>query len=172
MFEDRLIIIDGYNLILRSPHLKPGKDRTLAEARDKLVNLLSWTIGSGKARFLVIFDGADGPHHSERSGNVEVRYSRPPQKADDLIRAVIEELYGKVERLTVVTSDIEIARHARALGADVSLSDLFLASALGPQSSQESEKPTTLSKKELDEWAEIFTRRRGNGAADDDEDLE
>jgi len=31
---DRLIIVDGYNLILRTPQLKPGPDRTLREARD------------------------------------------------------------------------------------------------------------------------------------------
>ena len=167
MALERLIIIDGYNLILRSPHLRPGKDRTLEEARDKLVNLLSWAVGGDRARFLVIFDGADGPPSTARSGNVEVRFSRPPQKADDLIRAVIEEMYPKVERLTVVTSDIEVARHARAMGAEVSLSDLFLASTLGPHSAEAPEKPTTLSKKEIEEWGEIFRRR---GSRDENED--
>ena len=53
MSETRLILVDGYNLILRSPSLKPGPDRTLREARDKLVNLLAWAVGGGDARFLV-----------------------------------------------------------------------------------------------------------------------
>ena len=172
MAEERLIIIDGYNLILRNDHLRPGKERTLQQAREKLVNLLSWTVGGDRAKYLIIFDGADGPSRNERSGNVEVRFSRPPQKADDLIRDVIEEKYGQVERLTVVTSDLEVARHARALGADISLSDLFMASALGPRSGQSGqaknpEKPTTLSKKEIEEWGEIFRNRRA--ASDDDE---
>ena len=60
----------------------------------------------------------------------------------------------------MVTSDIEVARHARAMGADVALADLFVASALGPAGSGPEEKPTTLSKKELEEWVEIFRSRK------------
>ena len=41
MAQDRLIIVDGYNLILRSSALKPGEGRTLRESREKLVNLAS-----------------------------------------------------------------------------------------------------------------------------------
>src|SRR5436190_6018047 len=164
MSEDRLILVDGYNLILRSPTLKPGPGRTLRESREKLVNLLSWTVGSGDARFLVVFDGAEARGEDETSGRVEVRFSRPPQKADDLIRTLVEDRVERVDRLTVVTSDLEVARHARAMGAEVSLADLFMASVLGPvggrPAAEAPEKPTTLSRKELEEWAELFKGRR------------
>lgn len=156
---EHLIVVDGYNLILRSHDLKPGPERTLAAARAKLVNLLSWAVG-GDARFVVVFDGAEDVHGEETgSARVQVRYARPPRKADDLIRSLVEEQMNRVERLTVVTSDLEVARHARAMGASVSLSDLFLASVLGPKRSvEEGEKPSSLSKKELEEWAEMFRR--------------
>jgi predicted RNA-binding protein with PIN domain len=168
MALEHLIIVDGYNLVLRSPELKPGPGRTLRESREKLVNLLSWAIG-GEASFLVVFDGADGPPPELGSGRVEVRFSRPPQKADDVIRALVEERIEKVERLTVVTSDLEVARHARAMGADISLADLFMGSVLAPRSADETpEKPATVSKKELEQWAELFRTRRPP-AADDDE---
>ena len=157
---ERLIVVDGYNLILRSAALKPREGRTLRDAREKLVNLLSWAVGGSDARFLVVFDGAEGVERNEPQGRVAVMYARPPRKADDLIRAVVEEQIDKVERLTVVTSDLEVARHARAMGADVSLSDLFMASVLGSASSEEPEKPVAFSKKEVEAWAEIFTRRR------------
>lgn len=171
MSEQRLIVIDAYNLIMRSPDLRPGPGRTLEEAREKLVNLLSWAIGSGEARFIVVFDGAGHAGGDERRGRVEVRFSRPPQKADDLIRHLVEDQVERVDRLTVVTADLEVARHARATGADVALSDLFLASALGPRSADEPEKPASLSRKELEEWVEIFrTRRSGDGASGDGED--
>jgi predicted RNA-binding protein with PIN domain len=163
---DRLILIDGYNLILRTASLRPGKDRTLAEARDKLLNLLSWAFGPGDARFLVVFDGAEGMGPDERQDRVEVCFSRPPKKADDLIRELVEDQIERVERLTVVTSDIEIARHARAMGADIALADLFLASVLGPGASEPGEKPETLTKKEIEEWAEIFRRKRSPPAGD------
>jgi len=169
--DARLIIVDGYNLILRSPRLKPGPERTLREARDKLVNLLAWMMGGNDARFIVVFDGAELGGRDEPSGRVQVVYSRPPEKADDVIRRLVEKRVGGEEHLTVVTADIEVARHARAMGADVSLADLFLASALGGAGSGEAgdrddEKPTSLSKQELKEWAEIFTRRsRTSGGA-------
>jgi len=159
--EQRLVIVDGYNLILRSARLKPGPGRTLRESRDKLVNLLSWMMGANETRFLVVFDGADYAGHDEPAGRVQVVYSRPPEKADDVIRRIVEKRVGGDEQITVVTADIEVARHARAQGADVSLADLFLASALGDggSESEETEKPTSLSKQELKDWAEIFTRR-------------
>jgi predicted RNA-binding protein with PIN domain len=157
---DRLIVIDGYNLIHRTPNLKPGPGQTLRASREKLVNLLQWAIGAGEARFLVVFDGAEEGGREGPEGRVDVRYSRPPEKADDLIRRIVEDQVDRVDRLTVVTADLEVARHARAMGADVALSDLFLASAIGPAGSTETpEKPATMSRKELEEWAALFRSR-------------
>jgi predicted RNA-binding protein with PIN domain len=179
--ESRLIIVDGYNIILRSPRLKPGAGRTLRESREKLVSLLSWMMGGNDARFVVVFDGAELPGRDEPAGRVQVMYSRPPDKADDVIRRLVEKKVGGDEHITVVTSDIEVARHARAMGADVSIADLFLASALGGAGAPaeggsseevegaEPEKPTTLSKKEIKEWAELFSRRERAAAEPDDE---
>jgi predicted RNA-binding protein with PIN domain len=157
---DRLIIVDGYNLIHRSAALRPGPERTLRQSREKLVNLLSWAMGSGDATFIVVFDGAGGGVSAERQGRVEVRYSRPPKSADQVIRELVEERMKRIERITVVTADLEVARHARAMGADVSLSDLFLASVMGPVSPENPEKQVTLSKREIEEWAEIFRHGR------------
>jgi hypothetical protein len=87
-----------------------------------------------------------------------VRFSRPPEKADDVIRRLVER---EVEhrRVTVVTADLEVARHARAMGADISIADLFLASALGPGEAETPEKPVSLTKREIEEWAEMFKHR-------------
>jgi predicted RNA-binding protein with PIN domain len=166
----RLVIVDGYNLILRSSRLKPGPNRTLRESRDKLVNLLSWMMGANDVRYLVVFDGARAAGRDETSGRVQVTYSRPPDKADDVIRHLVEKKVGGDEAITVVTSDLEVARHARAMGADISLADLFLAAALGDAGragdeapdggSDAPEKPVSLSKKEIEEWAELFRQRR------------
>jgi predicted RNA-binding protein with PIN domain len=168
--DERLVIVDGYNLIHRSAALRLGADRTLRQAREKLVNLLSWAVGSGDAKFLVVFDGAQGVSSDERQGRVEVRFSRPPKSADDVIRELVEERMKRIERVTVVTADLEVARHARAMGADVSLSDLFLASVMGPASPENPEKPVTLSKKEIEEWAEIFRHGRVSDAAPPEEE--
>lgn len=167
--SDHLIIVDGYNIILRSPQLRPGPDRTLREARDKLVNMLSWTMGSGDARFIVVFDGAEVQGQNESEGRVEVRYSRPPRKADDDIRDLVEDRVDRVDHVTVVTADLEVARHARAMGAAVALADLFLASTLGAAAGEAPEKPATLTKKEIEEWAELFRRGPGKAPGEGDE---
>lgn len=164
--SERVIILDGYNIVHRSPQLKPGPGRTLREAREKLVNLLSWMMGGEAARFLVVWDGADGGGRDGASGRIEERFSRPPEKADDLIRRLVEQEVERVDRVTVVTADLEVARHARAMGADVSISDLFLASALGAGAgaeeggSAEPEKPASLSKAEVEAWAKLFKEQR------------
>jgi predicted RNA-binding protein with PIN domain len=169
MSERRQIVVDGYNLILRSPVLKPGPDRTLREAREKLVNLLSWAVGTGDAHFIVVFDGGDTRGEDESGGRVEVRFSRPPRKADDDIRSLVEELVDRDERVTVVTSDLEVARHARAMGADIALGDLFLSSVVTPREDEAPEKPgAALSRKELEEWAALF--RDGRSQPDEDAD--
>jgi predicted RNA-binding protein with PIN domain len=169
VMQPRLVIVDGYNLILRSPRLQPGPNRTLRESRDKLVNLLSWMMGANDVRYLVVFDGAEAGGRDEASGRVQVTYSRPPDKADDVIRHLVEKKVGGDEAITVVTSDLEVARHARAMGADISLGDLFLAAAVGDAGraaaapdggADASEKPVSLSKKEIEEWAELFRQRR------------
>jgi predicted RNA-binding protein with PIN domain len=160
------VVVDGYNLILRTPALRPGEGRTLRQSRNKLLSLLAWAVDPG-AHFIVVFDGAEVRGRDARQGRVEVRYSKPPEKADDLIRSLVADRIERTDGLTVVTSDLEVARHARALGADVSLADLFVASLLGPGTGSEAEKPSTLSKKEIEEWAEIF-RRRGTPSPGED----
>lgn len=165
---ERLIIVDGYNVILRSPQLRPGKGRDLREARDKLVNMLSWVVGGEDAHFIVVFDGVHQAGPPEQSTRVDVRFSRPPATADDLIGELVEDRVERQERVTVVTADLEVARHARALGADIVLSDLFLASVLGTSApaGDGGEKPPPLSKREVEEWAEVFRSRAKN--QDDD----
>ncbi len=159
---ERTIIIDGYNVILRTPHLRPGDGRTLRESRQKLLNLLAWVLGGGPTRTIVVFDGAEAGGRDEKDGRIEVRYSRPPEKADDVIRRLVEQLAGGYEEVTVVTADLEVARHARAMGATIALADLFLASALGGAKDAESapEKPASLSRAELEEWAKLFRAPR------------
>src|SRR5437870_13753250 len=87
----RLIVIDGYNLIHRTPALRPTPDRTLEQAREKLLNLLAWAFGPGDARFIVVFDGAEGGSRDQHSDRVEVRFSRASETADAVIRRLIEE---------------------------------------------------------------------------------
>ena len=180
----RTVVIDGYNLILRSPAFRPDDRRDMAMARDKLTNLLSWAVGRGDIDFVVVFDGAEaglGPARSERSGRVWVRFSEPPQSADDVIKETVEELTSSGREVTVVTSDLEVAQHARTHGATVALSDLFAAS-LFPERVEEDvarqravasagesgDKPLGFSKKDMKEWLRVFSEQKKQ---EEDEDF-
>lgn len=176
----RIVIVDGYNLILRTPRLQPGDGRTLRESREKLVNLLSWALGGDQVKFIVVFDGTRESGQAETSARVEVMFSKPPHSADDVIRDLVEEHTDDDRPVTVVTADLEVARHARAMGADIAIADLFLASTLGPGASSSGEptgdakpeKPSTISKKELEEWARIFRTRPDEDDEEEDDDGE
>ncbi len=175
---ERTVVIDGYNLILRSPAFRPDDRRDLAMAREKLVNLLSWAIGRGEVEFVVVFAGAEtafGPRRTVRSGRVTVRFSKPPQSADGLIRELVEDYAERRQPITVVTSDLEVAAHARACGATIVLSDLFAASLFPERVAEEvarhkgasraaegegAEKPLGFSKKEMEEWLRLFAKQR------------
>lgn len=135
----RTIILDGYNVILRSPAFRPDERRDLEAARAKLENLLSWAVGAqGEARFILVFDGADpagrpkrrttGVRDGKGAGRLDVRFSTPPQKADDLIRTLVDAGAEDEDVMTVVTSDLELARTVQAKGATIVFSDLFAAS--------------------------------------------
>jgi predicted RNA-binding protein with PIN domain len=128
----RTIILDGYNVIHRSPAFTPEERKNLAGARTKLENLLSWAVGSsGDADFVLVFDGANVGAAERRNagsgGRVEVRFSKPPQSADDVIKALVDEWADK-RPVTVVTSDLDVAQYAHKHDATVVLSDLFGAS--------------------------------------------
>ena len=189
----KTILLDGYNVILRSPAFRPDERRDLAMARDKLVNLLSWALGgTGTVEFIVVFDGADvapGQRKTVKSGGstkVTVHFSKPPEKADDLIRTLVEEIAPRND-LTVVTSDLEVARHARGEGATIVLSALVAASLFkeraeeqlneavergrklhgkkktGSPTSEGSDaekKQEGVSKKNADQWLKLFSEQQ------------
>lgn len=196
----RTILLDAYNVILRSPAFRPDEHRDLAAARTRLINLLSWAVGAGSVEFVLVFDGAALPAavRAEASGSsrVQVRFSRPPAKADDLIRSLVEEWAGVRAGLTVVTSDLEVANHARACGASVVLSDVFAASLFaerteerlrdlargggrgpaGPRTgsptaegSDAEAKPAAMSKREREEWMQLFQDQQREAGFDDDD---
>ncbi len=120
-------LIDGYNVIRRDPELAGLDQRNLADGREGLLRLLARVARDSGDEFVVVFDGARGAHSPVPAARVRVVFSRPPEKADDvLVRLARAEGDGA----TVVTSDRTVQdasrrAHAAAVGADE-----FLAHAL------------------------------------------
>lgn len=153
------ILIDGYNLLHKDGVLKNQAERSLEEAREQLVA----TVGAyrtGDTEIVVIFDGrgGEGRRRKASSPGVQVRFSRYPQTADQLILEIIEKEKRR-RSLTVVTSDRkDIGRIAQAEGVRWISSESFLRrlQRTPRKPVPDGEKPAGPSPEEMDYWLKRF----------------
>jgi uncharacterized protein len=151
----RSIIIDGYNLAhaLRETRSLVRSDQQAA--RRTLIGLLQRYKKASPADITVVFDGAgeqDG--QTRRVAGISVLFSRPPQSADDRIRALVNSARDP-GRILVVSSDRAVWRHARNKGAEHITAQQFgdrLFAALERQPAGE-EKPREV---DVEKWQRIF----------------
>jgi uncharacterized protein len=130
------IIVDGYNLIRQSDIFRHSERRSLEQGRNALVRSLAAYRKIRGHRVTVVFDGWEGGSPAEErdlAGGVEIIYSRLGEKADEVIKRLLQE--GSEENL-VVTSDREIAvfatRRGKTVMAAASFDALLARSAAGP----------------------------------------
>ena len=119
------IVIDGYNLIRRSPALAPLDRRDLKEGRDALLAALGAYRRLKGHRITVVFDGWERGEASERAALVagmQVVFSRRGERADQAILRLVEKAAaGSV----VVTSDRGLAQQVALTGAVVLSAEEF-----------------------------------------------
>ncbi len=110
------IIVDGYNLIRQSDALRRYERISLEEGRRALVRSLADYRKLRGHRITVVFDGWEGGSPTEerdRAGGVEIIYSRLGEKADEVIKRLLQTAS---EEIMVVTSDREIVTFAARRG--------------------------------------------------------
>src|SRR3989475_13215612 len=78
-------LIDGYNVIRRDPDLRAHEAESLEAGRTALLRLVARVARAGGDRFTVVFDGAPASRPAPAGGQLEVIFSRPPEKADDVL---------------------------------------------------------------------------------------
>lgn len=151
-------LIDGHNLI---PKL-PGLDLRAIDDETRLVELLQDYCRRSRNRVEVYFDNAPIGHTGARKfGLVTAHFIPQGRTADDAIRARLSKLGRDARNWSVVSSDHQVQKDARAVHAQVVTSDKFARALLGsPTASAEAEKPvdTALSKEELAAWLAVFSR--------------
>ncbi len=138
------VIIDGYNVIRSSGFADDYNFNKLENQRNTFISLLSDYAASSSNRVSVVFDAAntDTLHYSRGLvDGVDVYYSSGGQTADDLIKDLVEGAQNPRDCM-VVTSDKEIQRFAKSLGASiVTARDLY---ARLKKKSGDDAKPETL----------------------------
>lgn len=111
------IIIDGYNVIRQSEVLRRFEKYGLESGRRELLRLLSLYRKSRGHRITVVFDGwvSGSPvEEREREGGITVVYSRRGEKADEVIKRMVQR---QEMETVVVTSDRELADFVSRRGA-------------------------------------------------------
>jgi predicted RNA-binding protein with PIN domain len=112
------LIVDGYNLIRQSPFLQEIDARELEAGREALLAYLSaYRQARPQHKITVIFDGWAGGNLQEsrdRRAGMTLVYSRRGEKADEVIKRLLEKERG---RAVVVSSDRELQEYASRMGA-------------------------------------------------------
>ena len=114
-----LIAVDGYNFIKQSLELRALEQVELQKAREGLIEMLAAYKRIKGHSITVVFDGAHAgrsPGPQGRSKGIDVVFSRPGEKADDILKRMAAE---KREGLLVVTSDRDVADFAAKKGCGV-----------------------------------------------------
>jgi predicted RNA-binding protein with PIN domain len=132
------IIVDGYNLIRQSDTLRGCERISLEAGRQALLRSLDGYRKLRGHRITVVFDGWVGGSPREerdRAGGLDIIYSRLGEKADEVIKRLLQR--GS-EEIMVVTSDREIASFAARRGkssiASAAFASLLDGVAAGPVS--------------------------------------
>ena len=120
-------IVDGYNVIRRDPDLAGVEATGLPAGRAALLRVVAGAAQTSGDAFTVVFDGAPG-FGEGASGRVETIYTRPPEKADDVIVALARRLAADA---IVVSSDRAVSDGARRAGATAVSAERFLGAIAG-----------------------------------------
>ncbi len=153
-------IIDGYNVIHNVPRLRDALNQSLEHGRNMLVSLVRAYQSSHRTKMSLVFDGDEiGGASNEFTSTkwLKVIYSKPPEKADPLIKRMIRKTPNK-KSLFVVSADNEIIQSARQHGAHVlSPDEFYFRATKHPVQDQLNQKYSEkISEQELDEWLKLF----------------
>jgi len=99
----RLILIDGYNVLNKWKSLKKEKQKSIAAARDKLIEIIHKYADFTDAEIKIVFDGK--PNMPLEIKDPIVIYSKEKDTADSAIERLVYQTQDR-KNILVVTSDV------------------------------------------------------------------
>lgn len=114
-------LIDGYNVIRRSPELASAERASLEAGRQALCRLLAETARRRGDRFTVVFDGSGPGGETGMAAGVRVVFSSARETADRVLARMA------AQGGAVVSNDREVRQAAARAGAIAVTADQFLA---------------------------------------------
>ena len=165
-----ILLVDGYNIIGAWSELNELKQKDLAAARDRLVELMAEYQGYTGYRVIVVFDAyyVQGIARKYKNYKVEVLFTRENETADERIEKLAIELNNIKTQIHVATSDFTeqwaifgqgaLRKSARELLTEVKVIEKKIERKVRHSSEKRPASKIQLS----DEVAEIFEKwRRG-----------
>ena len=129
MPPERLLVVDGYNVIHRVPELETSLDGGLQNARNRLaVRVSAWAREHPGVICVIVFDG-DFEHsggRDQRLAGIRCVFSLTAHGGDDEIIRLVRELRGRKADVTVVSDDNKVGNNCRAHGAAVRPSSFLM----------------------------------------------
>ena len=121
--------MDGYNVIRRDADFRGREAESLEAGRAALLAAVAAAARRTGDDFTVVFDGARREAGPAARGQVQVVFSRPPQTADDVLRALAARAGAGT---AVASSDRAVRDAARRTGAVAVSAEEFAAALRAP----------------------------------------
>lgn len=117
-------LVDGNNVMAQIV----GWHRDKSEARKRLIHALARFVAVSRVKVKVVFDGVPDDEFPEgcKYKSVHILYARPGSDADSRIKTIVRNSSFKRD-MVVISSDREVASHAKSQGAKVFSSGQFRA---------------------------------------------
>ncbi|MCD7904308.1 MAG: NYN domain-containing protein [Clostridiales bacterium] len=123
------LLVDGYNIIFAWNELKELSEKSLDEARDRLVHILSNYQGVKKYEVIVVFDAykvTGGIGSAEKLGNITVVFTKEAETADNYIESTVGKLKRNSDVLVATSDNLEQAIIMSKGAVRLSASELLL----------------------------------------------
>lgn len=114
-----VLVVDGYNVIGAWDELNQLKEKDMAQARDRLIELMAEYQAYSGQRVIVVFDAyyVKGMASKLKARNVEVIYTKEKETADECIEKLVGKLKNVQTKVYVATSDYAEQRTIFGQGA-------------------------------------------------------
>lgn len=105
--KEEILIVDGYNMIGAWPELVEASGRSLEDARDRLISLLTDYQGYAGNRIILVFDAHQVPGQGGnfKQNKLEIVYTKEKETADSCIERLVTQLATRRRQITVATND-------------------------------------------------------------------
>jgi predicted RNA-binding protein with PIN domain len=122
MPRDRVLLVDGYNVIHRVPELEASLSDGLQNARNRLaVRISAWAREHADVECVIVFDGdfQYSGGRDQRLAGIRCLFSLSSHGGDDEIIRFVRDYKGRKSDITVVSDDNKVGNNCRAHGASV-----------------------------------------------------